>query len=191
MKRHTLFFALIASLLAPCAFPQSPPLDRTEILGRLALGYSPSYIAHLVKTGGVSFTVSADFLSLVTAAGGDGILVERLSSIDASSSAVSSGEQGKPIDHLAKCAELLHTSATESAEPECRAAIAESPRSPWPLLVVATFIPSVRFVLHPSESDKANGAERDALLDQAAALAPDLPAVRFYESNGVGLTNAS
>src|ERR1700685_1180700 len=129
MKRHTLFFALIVSLLAPCAFAQYPPLDRAEILGRLALGYSPSYVAHLAKTGGVSFTGSADFLSLVKAAGGDGILIERLSSLDASSSAVSSTEQDNPIDHLAKCAELLHTGATESAEPECRAAIAESPRS--------------------------------------------------------------
>jgi Tfp pilus assembly protein PilF len=191
MKRHTLLFALIGSLLAPCGFAQSRPLDRTEILGRLALGYSPSYVAHLVKTGGVSFTVSADFLSLVTAAGGDGILVERLSSIDASPSAVSSSEQDKPLDHLAKCAELLHTGATESAEPECRAAIAESPRSPWPLLIVATFNPSIQFVLHPSASDKAKGAERAALLAQAAALAPDLPAVRFYGSTRPGLTNAS
>jgi tetratricopeptide (TPR) repeat protein len=191
MKRHTLFFALILSLLAPCGFAQSPPLDRTEILGRLALGYSPSYVAHLVKTGGVSFTVSADVLSLVTAAGGDGILVERLSSLDASSAAVSSSEQDKPLDHLAKCAELLHTGATESAEPECRAAIAENPRSPWPLLIVATFIPSVQFVLHPSASDTAKGAERAALLAQAAALAPDLPAVRFYGSTRPGLTNAS
>jgi tetratricopeptide (TPR) repeat protein len=191
MKRHTLLFALIGSLLAPCGFAQSPPLDRTEILGRLALGYSPSYVAHLVKTGGVSFTVSADFLSLVTAAGGDGILVERLSSIDASPSAVSSSEQDKPLDHLAKCAELLHTGATESAEPECRAAIAESPRSPWPLLIVATFNPSIQFVLHPSASDKAKGAERAALLAQAAALAPDLQAVQFYQSGGAQLSNAS
>ena len=191
MKRHTLSFALIVWLLAPCAFAQSPPLDRTEILGRLALGYSPSYVAHLVKVGGVSFTVSADFQSLVKAAGGDGILIERLSSLDASSSAASSGDQDKPVDHLAKCAELLHTGATESAESECRAAIAESPRSPWPLLVVATFIPSVQFVLHPSESDKAKGAERAALLAQAAALAPDLPAVRFYQSNSLQIPSAS
>ena len=52
----------------------------------------------------------------------------------------------KPIEHLAKCAELLHTGAAESAEAECRAAVDESPRSPWPLLISAQLLPFDPFV---------------------------------------------
>jgi tetratricopeptide (TPR) repeat protein len=201
MNRYILYFALSLSLLSPSVFgqatsiggnAQSPGIDRTEILGRLALAYSPSYVGYLVETRGVSFTASPDFISLVKLAGGDGILVERLTSMDTSSSTNSSGEQDKPIDHLAKCAELLHTSAQESAEAECRAAIHESPRSPWPLLIVAKFLPSSPFLPNPSETDKAKSAEHEALVDRAAALAPDLPAVHFYQPpNSVQLSNGS
>ena len=112
--------------------------------------------------------------------------------MDRSSSANSSGERDKPVDHLAKCAELLHTGAQESAEAECRAAIHESPRSPWPLLIVAKFLPSNPLLPNPSETDKAKSAEHDALVARAAALAPDLPAVHFYQPlNSVPLSNGS
>jgi|HubBroStandDraft_6_1064221.scaffolds.fasta_scaffold01178_3 tetratricopeptide (TPR) repeat protein len=201
MNRYILYFALSLSLLSSCVFgqatsiggnAQSPAIDRTEILGRLSLGYSPSYVGYLVETRGVSFTPSADFISLVKLAGGDGILVERLTSVDTSSSANSSGEQDKPIDHLARCAELLHTGAQESAEAECRAGIQESPRSPWPLLIVAKFLPSEPLPPNSSETDKAKTAEHDALVARAAALAPDLPAVHFCQPlNSVQLSNGS
>jgi|GEM_PF-2267998 Tfp pilus assembly protein PilF len=187
-----LLFALTLSFLSPCAFAQSAPLGRTEILGRLALSYSPSYVASLVKKSGISFTASTDFLEQVKSAGGDGILIERLSAADATSSAATSGEADKPIEHLAKCAELLHTGAAESAEAECRAAIDESPRSPWPLLISAQFLPFDPFVGdEPSESDKAKIAKRVALLARAAALAPDLQAVHFYQGDHVPISNGS
>jgi tetratricopeptide (TPR) repeat protein len=190
MKRPTLFFGLAVLILSPYSSAQtgpggsnaqSIPLDRTEILGRLALAYSPSYVAYLVERRGVTFAPSADFMSLVNLAGGDGILVDRLTSVD-TSAVNSSSEQDKPIDHLAKCAELLHTGATESAEPECRAAIDENPQSPWPLLIVAKFFTIAKFVPNPSEIDKAKIAERGALLAKAAALAPDSAAVHFYQA---------
>jgi Tfp pilus assembly protein PilF len=191
MKRNPVFCALILSLLSPCAFGQSAPLDRTEILGRLALSYSPSYVAYLVKQGGISFIASTDLLAQVKAAGGDGILIERLSAIDASSSAATSGADDKPVDHLAQCAELLHSGATESAEAECFAAIEESPRSPWPLLVAAKLVPSDPFGRDGSESEKANIAKRAALLARAAALAPDLQAAHFYRADAVSVSGGS
>ena len=80
MKKRARLFGLILALLHPCVFAQSAPLDRAEILGRLTQGYSPSYLGQLVKTRGISFSPSADFLDRVKLAGGDGILIERLSS---------------------------------------------------------------------------------------------------------------
>ncbi len=195
MKRYSLLFALFCALtltfVSPCAFGQTAPLDRSEILGRLALSYSPSYVAYLVKKGGISFGASPDFLSQVKSAGGDGILIERLSGADASSSSATSGEADKPIDHLAKCAELPHTGATEPAESACFAAIDEIPRSPWPLLISAKLVPINPFVQDPSESEKANIARHAALLAQAAALAPDLQVVHFYRSDPIQVTNGS
>jgi hypothetical protein len=58
MNRYILYSALSLSLLSPCVFcqatfiggnAQSPGIDRTEILGRLALAYSPSYVGYLVE----------------------------------------------------------------------------------------------------------------------------------------------
>ena len=175
MKTRTLLFALVFPLFPPCLLAQYAPLDRAEILGRLAVRYSPSYVAHLVKTRGVSFSPGGDFLYRVKLAGGDGILVERLSSID-SPSAISSTNSERPVAHLAKCAELIHTGALESAESECRASVQENPESPWPLLVVAKFV-------QDSEGDSPNsGKEKNAehaeLLRRAASLAPNLAAVR-------------
>jgi tetratricopeptide (TPR) repeat protein len=199
MKRLALVFGLLTSVLSPCGFAQSVlggsnaqerPIDRTEILGRLALAYSPSYVGYLVETRGVSFAPSADFMSLVKIAGGDGILIDRLTSVD-TPAVNSSAERDKPIDHLAKCAELLHSGATESAEPECRAAIEESPQSPWPLLIVAKFLVGNSFFPNPSEIEKAKTAERGALLARATALAPDSQAVHFYQPDLAPVSNGS
>lgn len=79
-------FLLNLSLCSARGFAQAPPIvgntqstsvDRTEILGRLALAYSPGYEGSLVETRGVSFTPSAKFKLEVR----DGILVERLYSV--------------------------------------------------------------------------------------------------------------
>ncbi len=174
MKRRTLIFALVFPLLSSCLLAQSVPLGQAEILGRLAVSYSPSYIAHLVKTRGVSFSSTGDFLYRVKLAGGEGILVERLSSADSPSSRISSSDLDRSVDHLAKCAELLHTGAIESAEKECRASIEENPKSPWPLLVTAQLLqgnPSGGFFPESTEEKKAERAE---LLRRAASLAPNL-----------------
>lgn len=134
--RSILLWATI-SLLAPFGSAQSPSVDRTEILGRLAKGYSPSFISHLVETRGINFSLTDSLLSQVRLAGGDGILVERLSSLDSAHRGSSSAAEPGSIDHLAKCTELIHTGATLLAESECRASVDENDKSPWPLLIVA------------------------------------------------------
>src|SRR5437016_13672353 len=83
-KPHILLLGLSFLLLSPRASGQQAPLDQAEILGRLAAGNTPSHIAHLVKTRGVSFSVSQDFLYRVKLAGGEGILTERLLSAEQS-----------------------------------------------------------------------------------------------------------
>ena len=127
--------ALAASSLCPVVFAQATPprgpLDRTEILGRLALGYPPSYIAQLVAQRGLRFSLTSDFVYRVKLAGGDGILVEKLSAADASTSAAAVTDDGASVDHLAKCAELLFTGDDDSAVAECKSSISESPKSPW------------------------------------------------------------
>jgi tetratricopeptide (TPR) repeat protein len=133
---RSLIAALAFLLVAPLSFAQSvstAPLDRVEILGRLAMNYSPSYIAHLVKTRGLSFPVSSAFLDQVTQLGGSGILVDSLPHATSPNSMDPSSNEGPPVEHLAKCALLIHTGDLESAEPECRASIDENPKSPWPL----------------------------------------------------------
>src|SRR6516165_5660551 len=130
MKARVLFLGL---LFSACACAQTAPLDRAEILGRLAQGYSPSYLGRLVKTRGVSFSPSADFLDRVKLAGGDGILIERLSSATPPPGfGISQNE--RPFELLAKCAELIHIGAGQQAENDCHAAIEENPESPWPLM---------------------------------------------------------
>ena len=131
MKTRATFFALVLALLCPCVLAQSAALDRAEILGRLTQGYSPSYLGQLIKTRGISFSPSADFLDRVRLAGGDGILIERLSSAMPSPGI---SQNDRPFEFLAKCAELVHIGAGERAENDCRAAIEENPESPWPLM---------------------------------------------------------
>jgi hypothetical protein len=91
----------------------NPPLNHAEILGRLASNSSPSYIAHLVKTSGINFNPDAHFLSLISLAGGNGILYERISGSRAADFASLSPDSDPPFEHLAKCAELVHSVAQE------------------------------------------------------------------------------
>jgi tetratricopeptide (TPR) repeat protein len=164
MKTPTRYLAMVLLLLPACASAQPAPLDRSEILGRLTQGESASYIAHLVKTRGVNFSPTADFLSGVKLAGGDGLLVERLSSSDLVP-AISSSNRDRPFQHLAQCAELIHVGDDEQAQQECLAAIDENPESAWPLM--ATF--------HAlKEMGGVPNQDIIALLRRAIALDPNL-----------------
>src|ERR1700692_4088976 len=86
----------------------SAPMNRAEVLGRLAAGESPSYVAFLVKRVGVGFDPDDRFITLVRLAGGRGILTDQLSAARASSEFGSSSADDPPFENLAKCAELLH-----------------------------------------------------------------------------------
>ena len=160
MRLRSPLFLLCLALAPPCALAQSQALDRAEILGRLAQGYSPSYLAQLVKTRGVSFSVSADFVDRVKRVGGDGILAERLSAATAAT-----GDADRPFDFLARCAEWIHAGAASLAENDCRAAIEENPQSPWPILAALRAI---------AVSPNLNPQETSALLHRAVALDPSL-----------------
>ena len=164
-------------LWASSGFAQSLPLDHAEILGRLARGYWPSYVAHLVKTRGVRFSSSADFVERVKLAGGEGILVGRLLASDASEPSHFISDTDASYDHLAKCAELIHQGGVEQAERECRASIEENPRSPWPLIAAAKVL-QLEFTAEASaESAKKKQEERAELLRHAAALTPAIASV--------------
>src|SRR3974390_1556578 len=164
MRRVIFAVALIGSLgTYSCAQSQTARLSRSEILGRLALDYSPSYLAHLVKARGIGFVPSEHFLSLVKLAGGDGILVERISSSDAAPLA-NSPESDHPSERLAKCAELIHIGAAEQAGKECHAALEENPDSPWPIMATIRAF---------AESDMPQ-EEHIELLRRAVALSPKL-----------------
>jgi tetratricopeptide (TPR) repeat protein len=166
MKSRNLLAALILVLLPVSSFSQSAkvPLTRAEILGRLAWGQSPSQIAHSVKIRGIGFSISEDFLSAVRLAGGRGILVERLSATDPTSSVQAISDSGRPFDHLAKCAESLHAGNSEQAEKECRASVDQNPESPWPLLTAAWVL----------DNNNIAREEEAGLLRRAVALAPNL-----------------
>jgi tetratricopeptide (TPR) repeat protein len=170
MTPKKLVAALFFALLPISCFGQSTPkpLSRVEILGRLALAQSPSGIAHRLKTRGIGFTVSDDFLSDVRRAGGDGILVERLTSAEPSDSPQSLADPERSFGHLAECAELMHIGDTEHAEGECRASIDENPQSPWPLLAANRVLEGMNT---PEE-------ERIELLRRAVTLAPNLAEAR-------------
>ena len=189
MKRpHSLLLAFAVLLLCPGVFAQAAPLSEAEILGRLAVGYSPSYIAQLVKTRGVTYSPTADFLDEVEAAGGRGILIERLSSAEADSSApVDSSDE--PVDHLAKCAEFIHEGDVNRADSECHAAIDEDPLSPWPLIATA-YAMTQGWNLWPNATpDPQTREEVRKLVQKALALAPNLaPVQAVVSSPGVLMT---
>lgn len=164
-------------LLSPCTLGQNVPLDQTEILGRLAAGNTPSYVAHLVKTRGVSFSVSQDFLYRVKLAGGEGILAERLFAAEESGQPQSVSEKEASFELLAKCAELIHVGATDLAEKGCRISIQENPQSPWPLLATARLLRHYDLTGNLAETSHENPEERKQLLWRAAKLSPNLAMV--------------
>lgn len=166
MKLKTVLFALcffITPVVCLCQTAKAP-LNRAEILGKLASGASRSYLAHLVKTQGINFSSDAHYLSLIARAGGNGILFDRLSSASAVTSSSSLSDADPPFEHLANCAELLQAGATQEAETACRAAIDENPASPWPLLAT----------LRAIEREDVKPSDTLELARRAVALAPNL-----------------
>jgi len=174
MKNRSLLFALSFLCLAPCALPQpGTPLDRTEILGRLAGGQWPSEIARLVRTRGLSFLPSEDFILSVRRAGGEGILAERLASAGASDPGRALSQPDSAYAHLAKCAESIHAGAPELAERECRASIEETPLSPWPLRATARTLGEQSALALTEEAFMERQGEIGRLQKRADTLAPD------------------
>lgn len=176
-KARILVLGSFFLVLSPHASGQNVPLDQTEILGRLAAGNTPSYVAHLVKTRGVSFSVSQDFLYRVKLAGGEGILVERLLSAEESGQPQSVSQKEASFNLLAKCAELIHVGATDLAEKECRISIQENPESPWPLLATARLLQHYDLTGNLVEASRENPEEGRELLWRAAKLGPNLAMV--------------
>jgi tetratricopeptide (TPR) repeat protein len=185
MKQRILFIWFFCLLLAPCGFAQSGALDQAEILGRLAQGYWPSYVAHLVKTRGVRFSSSADFVERVKLAGGDGILVERLFASYISEQPHWTSHTESSYDHLAKCAELIHTGAIETAEKECRASIDENPKSAWPLTATAKILELESSRQDSAETNKKKREECTELLRRALALAPNVASIHQKLASGL------
>ena len=173
-KPHILLLGLSFLLLSPRASGQQAPLAQAEILGRLAAGNTPSHIAHLVKTRGVSFSVSQDFLYRVKLAGGEGILAERLLSAEQSGESQPISGTEVPFERLAKCAELIHTGATDLAKKECRVSIVENPKSPWPLLVTARLLQQYDLTGNVMETSEENLEEGRELLRRGATLGANL-----------------
>ena len=137
MQLRRLLVATLTWFLPSALLAQTGPVDRLEILGRLAIGESPSYVAHLVKVHAFTFSPDGHFLSQVRQAGGEGILVQRLQSAPAPARPEHFSDSSISVDHLANCAELVHTQLFEEADAECRKSIEENPLSPWPLLATA------------------------------------------------------
>ena len=173
-KPHILLLGLSFLLLSPRASGQQAPLAQAEILGRLAAGNTPSHIAHLVKTRGVSFSVSQHFLYRVKLAGGEGILAERLLSAEQSGESQPISGTEVPFERLAKCAELIHTGATDLAKKECRVSIVENPKSPWPLLVTARLLQQYDLTGNVMETSEENLEEGRELLRRGATLGANL-----------------
>jgi tetratricopeptide (TPR) repeat protein len=138
------------------------PLNRAEILGRLASGSSRSYVAHLVKARGINFSPTDYYLSLVERAGGTGILLNTLKAAPSGRANTSGGDP--PFENLAQCGELIQLGDIEKVESSCREAMAQDPGSPWPLLAI------IRCVNEPYQG--RNDAQD--LVRRAAALDPTL-----------------
>ena len=164
MKRK-LYLASLFMLLLPFsvrAQTTRAPLTRSEILGRLALNLSPSAIASSIKTRGVAFTPSVQFVEAVKRAGGAGILAERLSESESTNNSEPVNDPEQNFQHFARCAELLHSGDHEHASQECRAAIDENPHSPWPLFAAAD---AARFTDAPGQDSAAELIRRALIVD--------------------------
>lgn len=180
MKLRPLLVATLSLLLPSALFAQSKPLDRSEILGRLATGESPSYVAHLVKVRALTFSPDGRFLSQIRLAGGEGILIQRLQSAPAPARPEPFYATSISVDHLARCAELVHTQLFEEAEAECRKSIEENPLSPWPLIAVARLPQQMPRLLMDRQLQTPEARKDLAdLLRRALALAPDLSIAHF------------
>jgi Tfp pilus assembly protein PilF len=188
MKLRPLLLVLAPFLLAPSICAQSTPLTHAEILGRLANGEAASFVAHLVRERGLNFAITDSFLTQVKAAGGDGVLVQHLSSLN--SATIGTELDEKPVEHLAKCAEFVHMSDLESAVAECRASIEENPMSAWPLLISADLLlrnASPRTPADPSNWDEERAMQKEysELLNHAQDLDPQRLTSRELEGGTV------
>ncbi len=181
-KSKTLLAILfLAGLPIPALGQSSPisaPLSRSEILGLLAIGESPSLIAYRIGISGLTFASNGEFLSAVERAGGRGILISKLSDAKPGNLTASIADSDHSFDHLAECAELLHIGNVENALPECRAAIDENPKSPWPLLTTE----------HALSYANLPGEECAELARRALALNPNSPSLE-NESYDMVLAN--
>jgi tetratricopeptide (TPR) repeat protein len=96
-----------------------------------------------MKARGISFEVRDQFIEAVRRAGGSGILADTLLAANSFNTTEPVAEPDRSFEHLARCAELLHIGDREEAMPECRAAMEENPRGPWPLLVTSYTLQSM------------------------------------------------
>jgi tetratricopeptide (TPR) repeat protein len=145
MKAKDLIAASFLALLPCTAFGQgkAAPLTRVEILGRLAIGFSPSELSLEVKERGIGFRVSEGFLTQVKLAGGDGILVERLAEAGSSGWAALLPDEKSTVERLAKCAEMLHKEDFEDAKDECWASMDENAQTYWPIFAAGAVLARV------------------------------------------------
>jgi tetratricopeptide (TPR) repeat protein len=88
---------------------------------------------------GINFVADSSYLNLISLAGGNGILYERVSSAVQTPSPLQF-KSDPPYAQLARCAEQVHSGDLDLAEPVCRAAIEEDPNSPWPYLAIVQSI---------------------------------------------------
>jgi len=177
MANKTLSSLLILVFGTALCLSQTPPapLSRTDILGRLAAGSSPSYVAYVIKTRGISFSPREHDVTLVRLAGGSGILAERLSTARPEESLVAPLQSDPPYFHLAKCAQLLQLGAVAQAAGECREAMTENSASPWPLIAITRCV----------EDPMRRRGDTVSLLRRAVELAPTLSETHLALSQAV------
>lgn len=125
MKRRFLcgfLFVLAAGGLAHAQEPPPAPapLSKADIFGRLAAGASRSYLAHLVKARGITFSVDNDFYAAIERVGGEGVLLDTLRVTPDGDGDTSEGVGSDAVQHLANCAEQQNKGDLAKAESECR-----------------------------------------------------------------------
>jgi Tfp pilus assembly protein PilF len=140
----------------------------------LALGYSPSYVGHLVRKRGTNFAPEAQFEQQVLDAGGAGNLVDALSALEGAADSTTDSAPEQPVDQLAACAALIHQEKADPTTPECRSAMEEDPASVWPMLLELRLMQSAYYSEEGGEPTVApeHRDEFTALGERAAKLAP-------------------
>ena len=164
-----------------------PPLTKADILGRLAAGSSPSYVAHLVSVRGISFAADDRFLAMVRDAGGEGVLETRLGQAFSGDQDSLRANDNDAQVHIAACAALQRSGELGKADAECQAAIAADPANPFPLLATSVCLAQRRYgpeengdVADESSASSEEPPTQSTVLDpaslaqQAARMAPDL-----------------